>query len=212
MNFDQMPSYENNEESPKVFEEFSGLERGALKAEKPKSQKVRKLMNAFIVGTYLLGASAGYVAVEAKPAAAKELTLNKEKREDLRLYISGTIQDKGSFEVYKTSYNSENDPEFKRAEKEAMNDPDMNKYFDLEEKAKIKSFKVFINGQEVHLSHFEVFSDGGSSKFTTDEGTLFVAHSAAYDIPPGKNDYEKVKSWFYSNDKKYPVQAEWHWE
>lgn len=184
------------------FNKFSDYEQKAFEGKKsPKSNLAAKLTRAFVLGTFLVGASVGYVAVEAKPAQAQELVNKSEHKEQLRVLISGTIDGKITFEIDKTNYNPDDDKDFLRAKKSA--EDDFIKSNALEREAGNKRFKIIINGKEAKIIGVEKFMDGGSHLFETDLGTFFIAHPLAKDFETGK----KVQSRFSTSDgNEYTIQ------
>jgi hypothetical protein len=195
----------NNPEMVESFNKFSEYEDKTLKNEKPKSARANKLMRALVIGTFLIGFSMGNLAIGAKTAEAQEHVIKKEKKEQLRILVSGTIDGKIRFEIDNTDYNPEKDKDLLQAIKAAEDEyakthslEAMQKSDSLSKEAYKKSFKIFINGKETKILSINKMMDGGSHYFDTDQGTIFIPYSESRDFSTEK----KIQPIFTGADNK----------
>jgi len=134
----------------------------------------------------------------------KVVMAKAEKQEKLQLFVSGTIDGKDKFEIYKTNYNPDDDKELSQAKKDALEAygkshsmEDLKKYRMLNKVMTNKEFKIYINGKEARVMDSELLMDGGSSIFKTDLGNFLIA-------VPWAKDFKS--SFSTPGGKQHPIQ------
>ncbi|MFA5962005.1 MAG: hypothetical protein WC848_04965 [Parcubacteria group bacterium] len=184
-------------------ENFLTYEEEVLKRASLGGLRASKLMRAFVLGTLIVSSSMGHVAIETKSAIAGEMATKVESKEQLQLLISGTIDGKIPFEIYKTNYQREDDVEYQKKIKDA----DFMKVAELWRKADLKSYKIVVGGKVAEINEAEIYSDGGSQSFRTNLGNFFIAHPLAQDLTSdGRNVLPKKSKISLNDEKDHTIQ------